>query len=404
MDFISEKVETKIAHECDVLVVGGGFAGIAAALSAAREGKKIMLIEKSYYLGGLGTSGLVTIYLPICDGMGRQVSYGLAEELLKMSIEYDHSGKSNVRRGLQNWVFGNGSRGPADPRYMVEFNAPLFAISAEKAILAAGGEILYGVSLVSAVVEQDKITYAIVEGKSGRYAIAAKSYVDASGDADLAERAGAPTAKCKHKNILAAWYYYADKRGFNLSQFGAKDIMPGEKEETLTNDRFEGLEDTEISKFMQQSHNAILNKVLEVKKEDETHIPATIASIPQFRMTRRIVGEYTFTLADDHKYFEDSVGLYPNWRKRGPVYELPMRSLYSAKIKNLVCAGRNISVDDDMWEISRVIPCCSVMGEAAGIMAAMTDDFTTLNVKKVQKKLYDRGLKLHECELEAIPK
>ena len=403
MNYISEKIETKVLHECDVLVVGGGFAGIAAALSAAREGKKVILVEKSYYLGGLGTSGLVTIYLPICDGMGRQVSYGLAEELLKMSIEYNCSGKSNVKRGLQNWVLGNGPRGPEDPRYYVEFNPSLFAISAEKAILKEGAEILYGVSLVSAVVEDDKIKYAIVEGKSGRYAIAAKAYVDASGDADLAERAGAPTAKFKYKNVLAAWYYYSDKRGFDLTMLGAADLMPGMKTvQKLSDMRFEGLEDTEISLFMQMSHTAILNKVLEIKKEDETHIPASIASIPQFRMTRRIVGEYTFTLEDDHKYFEDSVGLYSNWRKRGPVYELPMRSLYSAKIKNLACAGRNISVDDDMWEISRVIPCCSTMGEAAGLMATMSDDFTTLDVKEVQKKLYDRGVKLHECELPPI--
>ena len=74
MKTVSERLETKVAHECDVLVIGGGFAGIAAALSAARAGKKTMLVEKSYYLGGLGTSVLVTIYLPICDGMGRQVS------------------------------------------------------------------------------------------------------------------------------------------------------------------------------------------------------------------------------------------------------------------------------------------------------------------------------------------
>ena len=370
MNYISEKIETKVTHECDVLVVGGGFAGIAAALSAAREGKKVILVEKSYYLGGLGTSGLVTIYLPICDGMGRQVSFGIAEELLKMSIEYDHSGKSNEKRGNKNWVFGEGSRGPEDPRYYVEFNPSLFAISAEQAIIKAGAEILYGVSLVSAVVENEKIKYAIVEGKSGRYAIAAKSYVDASGDADLAERAGAPTSKFKYQNVLAAWYYFYDKTGYDLKMLGAADLMPGMKTvQKLSDMRFEGLEDTEISTFMQMSHNAILEKVLEAKKTDETHIPAQIASIPQFRMTRRIVGEYTFTLDDDHKYFEYSVGLYSNWRKRGPVYELPMRSLYSAKIKNLACAGRNISVDDDMWEISRVIPCCSVMGEAAGLMA-----------------------------------
>ena len=400
MDFISESIETRVAHECDVLVVGGGFAGIAAALSAAREGKKTILVEKSYYLGGLGTSGLVTIYLPICDGMGRQASFGLAEELLKMSIEYDMSGKSNAKRGLENWVLGKGSCGPEDPRYVVEFNPSLFAISAEKAILKEGAEILYGVSLVSAVVEDEKIKYAIVEGKSGRYAIKAKSYVDASGDADLADRAGAPTAKFKYKNVLAAWYYYADKRGFDLTMLGAADLMPGMPTvQKLCDKRFEGLEDTEISEFMQLSHDAILKKVLEVKKEDETHIPASIASIPQFRMTRRIVGEYTFTLDDDHKYFEDSLGLYTNWRKRGPVYELPFRSLYSAKVKNLLTAGRCISVDDDMWEISRVIPCCSVMGEAAGLAAAMSDDFTSIDVKAIQKELYARGVKLHESEL-----
>jgi hypothetical protein len=84
------------------------------------------------------------------------------------------------------------------------------------------------------------------------------------------------------------------------------------------------------------------------------------------------------------------------------VYELPFRSLYSKEVKNLITAGRCISVDDDMWEISRVIPCCSVMGEAAGLAAAMTDDFTTFDVTTVQKILYERGVKLHESELAPI--
>ncbi len=399
MKKISESIETNVAHSCDVLVVGGGFAGIAAALSAARMGKKTILVEKSYYLGGLGTSGLVTIYLPICDGKGRIVSYGLAEELLKMSVEIECDGK----RGAKNWIFGEGGRGEEDPRYMVNFNPSLFAFSAEKALLRENVQILYGVSLVSAVTENDKIRYAIVEGKSGRYAIEAKSYVDASGDADLAERAGAPTAKFKYKNILAAWYYYYDRSGFGLAQFGAADLMPGARQvQKLSDRRFEGLEDVEISEFMQMSHEKLLEKIMEKREEDETHIPTTIASIPQFRMTRRIVGEYTFTLEDERKEFEDSLGLYPNWRKRGPIYELPMRSLYSSKIKNLACAGRIISVDDDMWEISRVIPCCSVMGEAAGLIAAMTDDFTALDVKEAQKILRERGVRLHESELEKI--
>ena len=71
--------------------------------------------------------------------------------------------------------------------------------------------------------------------------------------------------------------------------------------------------------------------------------------------------------------------------------------------KNLACAGRCISTDDEMWEISRVIPCCSVMGEAAGIAAAaLSDDFTALDVKEIQKVLCARGVKLHEKELPPL--
>ena len=70
----------------DVAVVGGGVAGVAAALAAARNGLRVVLIEKTVLLGGLATNGMIYIYLPICDGFGHQVSFGIAEELLKLSI------------------------------------------------------------------------------------------------------------------------------------------------------------------------------------------------------------------------------------------------------------------------------------------------------------------------------
>ena len=78
---IKEELITPITSSCEVCVVGGGVAGIAAALAAAREGAKVTLIENSFVLGGLATSGLITIYLPLCDGMGEQVPFGIAEEL-----------------------------------------------------------------------------------------------------------------------------------------------------------------------------------------------------------------------------------------------------------------------------------------------------------------------------------
>lgn len=93
----------------DVAVCGGGFAGISAALAAAREGKSVILFEKEYMLGGLGTAGLVTIYLPLCDGFGHQVSFGIAEELLKLSVTYGAEDKYP-----ENWLDGIGTRTEKD--------------------------------------------------------------------------------------------------------------------------------------------------------------------------------------------------------------------------------------------------------------------------------------------------
>ena len=89
---LHESLETPVRYRPDVLVVGGGFAGIAAALAAARLGRRVLLAERAYMLGGLGTAGLIAIYLPICDGTGRQVSFGLAEELLRLSIADHYDG------------------------------------------------------------------------------------------------------------------------------------------------------------------------------------------------------------------------------------------------------------------------------------------------------------------------
>ena len=90
---INEQMKTVVKREYDVDVCGGGFAGISAALAAARQGSKVVLFEKQYMLGGLGTAGIVTIYLPLCDGVGHQVSFGIAEELFRLSILHGAEGR-----------------------------------------------------------------------------------------------------------------------------------------------------------------------------------------------------------------------------------------------------------------------------------------------------------------------
>ncbi len=397
--YLSEVLKTEITDSCDVLVCGGGFAGISAALAAARQKKNVILLEKSYILGGLGTSGLVTIFLPLCDGLGRQVSFGIAEELFRLSISLGAEAMYP-----ENWLDGVGTKTEKDKRFAVRFNASLFAILAEQLLIKEGVKILYGTYAVGTSTANNKITNVIIENKSGRQGVSVKSVVDATGDCDIALFSKAPTETFQQGNVLAAWYYGLGKNGFDLNMVGFADIpdeQKGEnhKEDHLIARRFSGLDGQELSEQAILSHKSTLNNILEKRKKDPDLVPTSIATIPQIRMTRKIVGEYILHDSEMHTYFDDSVGLISDWRKRGPVYEVPFRTLYSKRIKNLICAGRCTSVTDAMWDIMRVIPCCAVTGEAAGTAAAMSDDFAALDVLKLQKRLTLNGVVIHECDL-----
>lgn len=398
---IRENLLTEITASCDVLVCGGGFAGISAALAAARQGKNVILLEKQYMLGGLGTAGLVTIYLPLCDGCGKQVSYGIAEELLRLSISMGVEG-----RYPDNWLDSDDTskRTNKDKRFEVQYNPQLFAILAEQLLNKNGVDILYGSYAVGVSKADDKIDAVIIENKSGRQAIAVKSVVDATGDCDIAHFAEAPTDTFQQGNILAAWYYSLGQKGYSLNKVGFADIPDEQKTEAnkvqlLVPKRFSGIDGAELSEMMQLSHSATLSSIIEKREADSTLIPTAIATIPQIRMTRRIVGEYTLDDTEAHKFFADSIGMVSNWRKRGPVYEVPFSTLFSGKVKNLITAGRCTSVTDSMWDIMRVIPCCAVTGQAAGTAAAISDDFSKLNINELQSILKSNGVVLHERDL-----
>ena len=219
---ISESFSTPIRYTPRVLVCGGGVAGIAAAIAAAREGADVLLVERGFLLGGLATAGLVTIFLPLCDGCGKQVSFGLAEELLRLSVALSCDGK----RGAELWLHARNpqDRLPPAPRFEVNFNPQLFALQAEELLLRLGVRILYGTSAVAVSVRDRKIQAVMMEGKSGRFAVAPVCVIDATGDADLAALAGAPVVRFGQGNVLAAWYYTAGKNGYCLRPLGVADI------------------------------------------------------------------------------------------------------------------------------------------------------------------------------------
>ena len=401
MDFITEKArETKVYGEYDVVVVGGGVAGVSAALAAKRKGaKKVLLIEKQFALGGLATLGIITIYLPLCDGEGKQVSFGIAEELLHLSMKHGYEDKYP-----KGWLENGTLEEKKERRYEIQYNANVFAILMEQLLLEEGIEILYGTSVCDAIVEDDKISSIIIENKSGRSAIISRSVVDASGDADICKLTNEETDTYTKGNILAGWYYFHKDNKYTLKMLGFSELpedlkSPEQKELEKTLTRFTGLDAKEMSEVTCKSHKYTLDDFLNRGEICENYNMGKIATIPQVRMTRKLIANYVLDEKEVHKEFSDSVGMFSDWRRRGPVFELPYSCLYAKTVKNLITAGRCISVTEDMWDITRVIPVCAVSGQAAGVAAAMTDDFKSLDVSQLQDYLKSVGVVLHEKDL-----
>ena len=390
---IKETLITPEKYSCDVCVCGGGVAGIAAALAAKRRGAEdVILLERGFMLGGLATAGLVTIYLALCDGYGHQICYGLAEELFMLSIEHGVEDRYPTA-----WLDGRSVEERAKHRFEVQFNAQLFAISAEQLLRREGVKIIYGATVVAAPTDNGVITDIIIEGKGGREAIAVRrSVVDATGDADVCKLAGARTELFGEGNKLASWYYGYGNNSFRLYMCGVHDVSSDDNATELTDDRrFGGVDTVELSDMVQIGRVAMMKDLYRRRESIPDLMPATIATTPEIRMTRRLAGAYTQDISEVGVKYPDTVGVYPNWKKHGPVYELPFSALYGREVKNLITAGRCISVTDDMWDVTRVIPVCAVSGEAAGAAAAMSGDFANMDVSKLQSYLESVGVRLH---------
>lgn len=390
---INETLVTPRKYECDVCVAGGGVAGIAAALSAKRAGAKdVILVERGFMLGGLATAGLVTIYLALCDGYGHQICYGLAEELFMLSIEHGAEDRYPTA-----WLEGGTVEERAKRRFEVQFNAQLFALSAERLLREEGVKIIYGATVAATHTEDGKITDVIIEGKGGREAIHVRgSVVDCTGDADVCKLSGANTDTFKAGNKLASWYYGVGDGKLKLYMVGVHDVTSDDNATAIDSKRrYGGLDTDEISEMVQIGHVSMMQDFLNRRKRIPDLLPTTISTIPEVRMTRRLVGAYTQDIDEVGVKYPDTVGIFPNWKQFGPVYELPFSTLYGKEIKNLLAAGRCISVTDEMWDVTRVIPVCAVSGEAAGAAAAMCSDFANIDIKKLQAHLCARGVKLH---------
>lgn len=384
MPWIEEASRTlEIVRSVDVLVAGGGIAGVAAALASARNGARTLLVEKECALGGLATLGMIVRYLPLCDGYGHQVIGGIGEELMRESQRYGVLKMHGDWYGIPAvWDGEATAEARTKKRFEADYDAGPMILVLEKLLQEAGVEIWYDTRLCSVHADDAGVSHLVVENKSGRMALQAKAFVDATGDADLCFLAGEAT-ESSDQNRRSGWYFsIRDDENpvlHTLSDPIHEPCLPGHR-------FYAGDQGGDVSAYVQDMHDMILENA-----QKQNSVPFLIPTIPLFRMTRRLRGRETLTKADLGLWREDAVALTGDWRRPAPVYAIGLAHLQGVKCANLFAAGRCISAGGDAWDVTRVIPTCAATGEAAGTAAAMWAQTGAINLHELKKALQEAG-------------
>ncbi len=383
----------------DVVVAGGGVAGIAAAIAAGRRGMKTALLEKTVLPGGLATTGLVYIYLPLCDGNGTQVSCGITEEMLLRSLKYGPGDVPSGWRGEKNAVEAK--------RYRVIFSPASFMLGLDEMLEEAQVEVWYDTVATGTVLDGDRLAKVEVANKSGSGLLSADCFVDATGDADLAAFSGHSCIEAR--NALACWTLELRKGRGNLTEDCAMTIVGAASDPEGIPAGVSGRTVSEFVTAGRRRYREILNREYREGKSDRrSRFPLKLPAMAQLRHTRCVTGLSTLEPGQEWTRFEDSIGLAADWRKPGFVWEVPYGTLLPRGVRGLLAAGRCGSARGDAWEVTRVIPVAALTGEAAGVAAALsvasgvTPD--ALPVECLQKELRERcGFPLHFDELGIGP-
>jgi len=391
-NYLMKNERLKQVCDYDVAVVGGGIAGIAAALAAARQGAKTVLLEKEYALGGLATLGLIVIYLPLCDGAGTKMSAGICEELIKLSV-----GLSPVQLP-EAWTNPNSTEEErTKQRYRVTYNAASFMILAEKLLIDNGVQILYDARMTEAVTENGKVKSVIVPTKLGSLEVRAKAFVDCTGDSDVCFFAGEDTFD-NPENRRTGWYFSAGDKGNQLiGQTDPLNVFDPNQKPPEGSRYYSGTDIYDISQHMIDMRRFIVAKNEKRNETDPSEYPLIIPAFHGLRMTRRLTG--TIEFSEEHHesvWFSDAIGMIGNWKKANKRYSIPYRTIKGIVNDNLYVAGRNTCADRTGWDLTRVIPSCAVTGEAAGVAAALQAMHRgeAPDVKTLQTVLTQKGVLL----------
>lgn len=362
-----------VIASADVVVVGGGPAGVAAALSAAREGCSVYLVERTGFLGGLWTGGFVLIVWCIFgankQGKQTQVIHGVTSEIL-----------DNLKQ--RNMLIFERKPTP-DPE-------------AAKYVLAemlhdAGVNVLYNSFGANVIRHGEHIDALILETKSGRVAIQGKMFVDASGDGDMMEWTGDEYREMRYQlglnyRLGNVDHVNPNAPGFEKQWIGDQTPLPSVNWVNIYGQpKQDALDVFNLSRLQYELRKSAWENTEKIRQKPgyEDIFLLDTAPILGTRVARILNSLHNVTLEESMTYtvYEDVIGISGGWTdlpyKNGtvkaqdrPYWQIPLRSLLSPKTKNLIVAGRCFGFEKELVEDAREIGTCFVTGQGAGIAAA----------------------------------
>ncbi len=368
----------------DVLVVGGGPAGVAAAIAAKRAGADVILVERYNHFGGLWTGGLVLIVIGHMVKGPKQVCMGIGEEMM---------------RRLEKFEGGIMNRGPGrNPT--VDAEALKFVML--DMIEQAGVKVFLHCWGVDAVMDGDAVCGAVFESKSGRQAILAKNVVDATGDGDLFAAAGAEFEHRTYNIGLVSRIGNLDeidpalaKQGPKPRGLGSPTPIPGVNWVNMLGPEMDGLDVAQLTRLEMSHRRFIWENLQKMRKTPGYEKVSLLETGPQLgvRITRALAGVTTLSYEDISKGVRSAkvVAVGGFTKPAGDEWHIPYGVLVPKKVDHLLASGRCISAELRTADNIRLIPVCFATGHAAGVAAAVAASDgcrpRDVEVPKVQKIL-----------------
>ncbi len=383
----------------DVIVCGGGLAGVAAAVSVANNGLSVLLLEKSNILGGLGTLGLINLFVPMCNGRGKQIIFGLAEKWLRMSAELSFDTIP------PEWRDGE-PKEPTTVRYKQRYSPAIFAYQLTEEITKCGADILFDCIATDPVMEGNICKGVVTESKGGTEFYTCDMLIDTTGDCDVLRRGGVPTVSGENFFIFTTKMVTLDscREALEAQDIGKiyKTLAGGTISLYGTNQpadvpKWSGLSTEDVTDYILRNHAILLEKLR--ARERKTREIVTTPGMPQFRTTCRIKSDHTFKVTDAYKHFEDSVCAINDFDNKDHLFEVPLRTLTNREYPNIITAGRSADGVGYGWDILRVIPPAILTGQAAGEAASLAVKTKTgipfVDIKTLQSKLEKENVMVH---------